>query len=262
MSDVRMPLQPWAASGSPNTAEPADSIDAGRPDSTLSQPKVYRASFAKILPSLALEAVSASKSCLAISLENQNFTTPKLAAMLDLIDTHFSECALYVSDYLYRLTLKVTAGLDEPTALRCALAIGDDFIRQNRHLIVERPKFAFVKCSEKFGKEEVIYVYSILKDLYRSSPRFRASVEVFAKIYQDRVQKPSTDAFQCAVQYLLEELALFSCLTRSGRNVIVYPGNISTVSDIAQGLCEEVNDLFPNLVFASIRFSSRRSSHE
>ncbi len=224
-------------------------------DLLLSKQKVRRASIAKILP-VAADLRQQRHAILAISLNNSNYVSDKLAAMIAMASSRFDECTLLVGDSIYRLTLCLSEGISEDEAWERSLRMGAHYVRENAPLLPSSGNVSFLLCSELSGKPGVRSAYEVLLGIYQENTVFRNSVQGFARSYGERVDIAPQAGFCHAQQYLLEELALFSHLVGMGSRLILYAGNIQTVADIAAGACGDMRDLFAGLVFGSIRLKS------
>jgi len=79
--------------------------------------------------------------------------------------------------------------------------------------------------------------------LYAQDDAFRALVHAFGGEYLARTARsvgageagPSERWRQLAHEYLLEEIALFACLAEDGWPVLVYPGSIDSIVEVAEG---------------------------
>jgi tRNA-dependent cyclodipeptide synthase len=218
--------------------------------------KLYKANFCNVAPPQKLKPGTNSRAVLGISLNNKNFSRQKIDAMVELIGHHFGQCILLVADSIYRLTLQAAEGIDSTTAIERAMKLGDEFISANLRSITD-PRFSVLRCTDIAAQDEVRQTYQQLERRYTEDVEFNESVSEFARSYQQRIDRQCALTYQYAVSYLLEELAIFSYLVKRGNNVIVYPGNINTVATIACNPSDENRDMFPDLVFASVRFKSR-----
>ena len=71
---------------------------------------------------------------LGLSLNNEQFSLPKLQSMAAWIDQRFRKCRILVGDTIYRLTLQIKEHLDEGRSLEKARQIGSATIEQIRHM--------------------------------------------------------------------------------------------------------------------------------
>jgi tRNA-dependent cyclodipeptide synthase len=79
--------------------------------------------------------------------------------------------------------------------------------------------------------------------LYQMDDAFRALVHSFGGEYLARTARslgsdggsPSARWKRLAHEYLLEEIALFACLAEDGWPVLVYPGSIDSIIEVAEG---------------------------
>jgi tRNA-dependent cyclodipeptide synthase len=222
---------------------------------TLSADKFRRASIAKVLPDT-VNLQQHRRAVLAISLNNDNYTSEKLAAMIAMANSRFDECTLLVGDSVYRLTLCLRECIPEDEARERSSLMGKRYVKENASLIAQQCGISFLLSSDLWVEPGVCAVYAGLLDIYKDNAVFRASVQAFAESYCRRIGVTPGTGLCRAQQYLLEELALFSHLVTQGRGLVLYAGNIQTVADIAAGACGDMRNLFAGLAFGSIRFKS------
>jgi tRNA-dependent cyclodipeptide synthase len=222
----------------------------------------YKTRVDAITPPSARSSLGDLDSCFfGISLENANFTPPKLASMANWIAGHFKHCTVLVGDSIHRITLAMTNSSPEPDATRTALRLGDEFIDGSRAIFdaVEGPwNVDFLRCSEVQEWREYSELHEAICDCFERDADFRASVETFGRVYNKRrsadlPQAQVDDLVRLSSAYFLEEFAVFAALRRRhGLSVMVYPGSFSTLAEIAAGKYESVPRELRDLTVVSI----------
>jgi len=200
-----------------------------------------------------------------ISLQNSNFIRPKLLASLEWICNRYSKCSVLVGDSIHRITLQANQNLSEKEALNQALFLGKKFLQDEQHIFnkfTQRCSFDFIFCSEVQEYPDYKVYYNSLKNLFYSNEAFRNSVRSFAENYHMKCK----DLVSCkdweklildSCNYFLEEFAIFSCLKKRGRSVMIYPGSFSTLSEIAAGEHPEALEELKELTAVSLHIKKR-----
>ena len=204
----------------------------------------YRAKTDFIAPSSARNTYRNHERCfLGVSLENHQFTLPKLAAMCEWINRRFKHCTVLVGDSIHRITLETTRDVYGDDALAQALHLGREFEASSRSIFGHyrgQTQFEFLTCGAVQSDSQCSSYLHELQSLYEASTVFRDSVESFGRSYHRRRSPQSSEAEldrRCrrSADYFLEEFAIFACLVDRGLSVMVYPGLFSTLAEIVNG---------------------------
>jgi tRNA-dependent cyclodipeptide synthase len=227
----------------------------------------YKASVARVSPGHIRSTLSQYDKCmLGLSLGSKNSEGARLEACIKWISENFKVCAVVVGDSVYRLTLQVMQGLEPAVAREEGLQKGLDFMNTYRPMFEQYAKncrFQFIPLSKVEKYPNFLPCYEALKLLYYENLAYRESVEEFAQIYLgwgDKQADTSDEDIrmaqkQLAINYLLEESALFGCLSQEGWLMFVYPGSIKTFQDIAEGKHPEVPQCLRKLSFLALRLN-------
>ncbi|MDJ0714210.1 MAG: tRNA-dependent cyclodipeptide synthase [Prochloraceae cyanobacterium] len=226
---------------------------------------IYRANVTHVIPEFARKEFKDSEHCfLALSLENESFSTAKLIAITDWISKNFKKCTVIIADSLHRITLQINRGLKENRALNKALLLGREYI-DKESVVFERHAntchFDFVFCSEIQKSEDYFKYYEQLQHLFRHDKKFANSVESFARDFILRNFEQNAEYFERYVEmsctYLLEELAICAYLVQYGLSVIIYPGSWGTIGEIVEGHHPDVPDCLKRIIPVSLRLRRR-----
>lgn len=187
---------------------------------------------------------------LGVSLGGSNaldFHGAKLEAIVRWIASRATRCCVLVGDSLGRISLEVREGLAPDAAEREARALGKRYAAETeaifRRYTTSDVSFELRYGTEYTGHESFRRYLHDVHTLYERNDAFRALVHSFAGYYQARTARSlgSSDVAlnerwqQLAHDYLLEEIALFSCLAEDGWPVLVYPGSIDSIIEVAEG---------------------------
>jgi tRNA-dependent cyclodipeptide synthase len=200
-----------------------------------------------------------------ISLQNSNFVRPKLLASLEWICNRYRRCSVLIGDSIHRITLQTSENLSKKDALDHALFLGKKFLQDELHIFEkfsQRCSFDFIFCSEVQEYPEYKEYYDSLENLFYSNNAFRNSVISFARNYHVKRQDTLShqdweNLMSSSCQYFLEEFAIFSCLKKRERSVMIYPGSFSTLSEIAAGKYPEALEELKGLTVVSLHIKKR-----
>jgi tRNA-dependent cyclodipeptide synthase len=229
----------------------------------------YKATLAKVFPQHVRDRLFENQSCiLPISLGSKNFAPKRLQASIRWVSENFNSCLVLVGDSVYRLTLEVR-GLAQPEgneSLTQALDAGQVFLQENRLWFEDYATacdFTFKSLSEIETQPNFVVYYQELQLLYQTNESFTRLVNSFAETFLSRgeqgkvVESAQQDKKQLAINYLLEESALFTCLAEEGWCVFVYPGSIKTFEEIAEGLHPGVPFFLKQMIWVSLRLKQK-----
>ncbi|MEI5100700.1 tRNA-dependent cyclodipeptide synthase [Streptomyces sp. PmtG] len=226
----------------------------------------YKAEIASVSPESSRSTFERYDTCfLGVSLENSNFTTPKLASMVKWISRRFSRCTVLVGDSIHRITLQSTQGMAPGAARERALELGRCFERGSVEVFAEyrdATEFTLLTCGEVQTWGDYEEFHSKLRAFFDEDDGFRASVEAFGRSYHRKRAEGISAAdlgerIRMSSDYFLEEFAVFACLQRRGLPVMVYPGSFSTLAEIAKGVHPGAPDELRELVVVSLHLKGR-----
>ncbi|HKX31515.1 MAG TPA: tRNA-dependent cyclodipeptide synthase [Blastocatellia bacterium] len=212
----------------------------------------YVASIDSTIPRSYQLLKSAELRCyLPVSLETKPFTTrPMLDAIVSWITDNFGGCAIFVADSIHRLTLQITRNLSPHEAKEEAYRLGSRFLEENRDLFANQNgcRFELLRASSVERMSESAEAKKVLESLFRTNTEFASSIKSTAASFIDRRFKNQTEfcvdrseMMNLSCLYLIEEIALFSCLVKMGWGIDVYPGEeLPVLIEIAEGKYPDV----------------------
>ncbi|NOQ36740.1 MAG: tRNA-dependent cyclodipeptide synthase [Methylococcaceae bacterium] len=227
----------------------------------------YRASVLTRVPFDVKDRMKTIDNCiLGVSLGNSSFFPSKLVASTDWVNNNFKNCKVMIGDSLYRITLQITHGYkDETKARQKALFLGQKFINDQRVLFERHAKtcdFEFVLASEIQRQDDYKVYHQQIVELFETNDSFNNSVMSFAHTFVGRNIDESDETrekkYMLSASYLLEELAVFSCLIQDGFPIFVYPGSIDVVIEIADGKHPGVPKTLQELMYISLFLKRRK----
>ncbi|MFJ5138847.1 tRNA-dependent cyclodipeptide synthase [Streptomyces sp. NPDC088707] len=243
---------------------PAPSLSSAPPEGR--RRTGYRATVESVSPSAHRDTADQHEACfLGVSLDNSSFSPARFDAMLTWVSRRYSRCTVLIGDSIHRLTLASTRGMDPDRALAHALDLGRQFIHDRQPALDAhraQTEFTFVTCGEVQETVEYAEFHHALRTLFAKDDDFRASVEAFGRAYHAKRSATVDDAelrrrVDTSSAYFLEEFAVFCCLTRRDLPVMVYPGQFSTLAEIAAGHHPQAPDELRDLTLVSLRVRGR-----
>ncbi|MEV4867775.1 tRNA-dependent cyclodipeptide synthase [Streptomyces syringium] len=226
----------------------------------------YKAEIASVSPNSSRNTFDQYETCfLGVSLENSNFTTPKLTSMVKWISRRFGRCTVLIGDSIHRLTLESTQGMPPDHARERALRLGRRFVEAEVKVFDEYREstdFTFLTCGEVQAGERYAEFHGKLRAFFDEDEAFRSSVESFGHAYHRKRADGISEAeweerIRVSSDYFLEEFAIFACLKERGLPVMVYPGSFSTLSEIAKGEHPGAPEELRDLVVVSLHLKGR-----
>jgi tRNA-dependent cyclodipeptide synthase len=228
----------------------------------------YRAKIDAVSPESKRATFEADNSAcfLGVSLENSNFSSAKLAAILEWISRRFRQCTVLVGDSIHRITLESTKGLQGTDSLAQAYALGREFMEEHEpvfRVFEDLTQFSFLTCGQVQAWPTYGDHHGALVKLYHSDHSFRESVDRFGTQYHSKHSahlsaEEVAHRIRRSTDYFLEEFAIFACLKQElGLGVMIYPGTFSTLSEIARGEHPAASPLLKELVVVSLHMRGR-----
>ena len=226
----------------------------------------YRALVSNVVPEAERPNLKKHEHCfLGVSLENKNFSIPKLIAIVDWIAKHFSRCTVFIADSMHRFTLQINRDFNEIQAYDKALLLGREYVDRSR-IVFERHADTChfdVMLASEIGKSEDYFNYlEQLQNQFSKDEKFSNSVKSCAQEFILRHLEQHTEHFdRCAEMsyaYLLEELAITACLVKYGLSIMIYPGSLATIfGDIANGNHPDVPECLQKIIHVSLHLRKR-----
>jgi len=202
---------------------------------------------------------------LGLSLNNEQFSLPKLQSMAAWIDQRFRKCRILVGDTIYRLTLQIKEHLDEGRSLEKARQIGSATIEQIRHIFDSAVgcQFEIIRCSDIITSSEYSIYYEQLDALVAGDIHFEQSVRNFGLHFLRRNGQatPGPVSLSQSRKYLLEEMAIMCCEYRHGFSVFVYPGSMTTFAEISEGLHPNAPSELKNITMIQLKIDRGGRKH-
>jgi len=211
----------------------------------------YRALVSQVAPAQQRASVDKLERCmLGVSLGGSNaldFHGAKLEATVRWIAARATHCCVLVGDSLGRISLEVREGMAPEVAEREARALGRRYAAETeaifRHYTTDEVSFEIRYGTDYADHKNFRRYLHEVHALYQENDAFRALVHAFGGEYLTRTARsagtseagPNERWQRLAHDYLLEEVALFACLAEDGWPVLVYPGSIDSIVEVAEG---------------------------
>ncbi len=223
----------------------------------------YRVRIEKITPSDADFNLSEKRKCiLGVSMSNPVFWRSSLGTMLDWMDENFDTSLILVGDYLQRLNEQISNGNESELAIETAMQKGDLFeAKLNQYLPrYEEKKFQTARWKPFYESADFQKHKTILDKIYSSNSAVKQSIDETAKLFVSQKQNrldfkvSEEEAIRFSVEYLLEEMAVFSILIDQGWDVVLYPGaQLPLLMEIAKGEFEGVPNSLNKGIYVELK---------
>jgi tRNA-dependent cyclodipeptide synthase len=206
---------------------------------------------------------------LGVSLESPSFRASKLVTMTEWIRNRYSRCTAMLGDGLYRLTLQLESDTRENDALEYSKWLARDYVQTQWpvfHLRESNCQFDFRFCSDVLTNDPSYPdYYGQVCSLFVKDARFQESCRAFAREFLRR--RPEREAtreknIDLSSRYLLEELAVISCLAQEGSCTFVYPGSLTILEEIADGKHPGVPEPLRTIDYIELKLKHRDSGEE
>lgn len=214
----------------------------------------YFVDIKKIFPKSSTDLINDYSSCvLAINLKSSKFVPDKIEAFSKWIETKFKSCLILISDSLYGLSIQMLdQKLDEQKANLLALSEAEELIKAMSDKFEVRKKcdFEILLCSE-IQKYPDYEEYRQNIELYsEQEPKFKSSIQSFAKGFLYSKQIPLSDKFiQMTCDFVIEDLAIFACISQRGYKALIYPGYLPLFIEIVNGEYPQLISQLQNLIY-------------
>ncbi len=226
----------------------------------------YRAEIYKVIPHNKKQDLKKEQHCiLGISLQNKHFVTAKLVGMVDWVSRHFKNCTVLIGDSIHHHTLEIK-GIDKNYAYDKALRLGREAIDTNNPVFQsysEHCNINIVLCSQVQTTFSYKKYYQELRSYFDEDENFAACLLSFAETFVDRSIEDDIYYRDCITKsctYLLEELAIFTCLSEEGNNVFIYPGALRVLTEISEGLHPRAPQALKDLISVELKIKRCGSS--
>ncbi len=181
---------------------------------------------------------------LPISIGHHTHEEEKLKATFRWCRERFRHVQICVNDTLQRYNLMFQHSISEQEAYDLALSKGDIWINRNKPLFSLLSSYECVRWDQWRQHPEFLSVMQKIQNLYNMNKEFKEAIDKNAlDVWKRRTSVNSSD--YCAnrmasfldfsVQYLLEEVAVFSLMFEETRAIDIYPGSGLLATDIFSG---------------------------
>jgi tRNA-dependent cyclodipeptide synthase len=236
----------------------------------------YRTLVTQVAPTHLRDTADKLDRCLlGVSLGGANAATfqgAKLEAIVRWIAARANRCRVLVGDSLGRISLEVREGMEPHVAAPEARALGRRYVAETeaifRRYTTDQVSFEFCYGTDYADHPGFRPYLANVRAIYQEDAAFRRTVHAFGDEYLARTWRglgqgeasPSERLQQIAREYLLEEIALLSCLAADGWPVMVYPGSIDSIVEIAEGRYPSLPAPLQALGFISLWLDAKSGS--
>ena len=181
-----------------------------------------------------LEDLADKGAFLGVSISNPMMRTPSVRFFLEWANFHFRPVDILIGDWIERHNLNPETENDTERSCALAMAKAEPVVTAINEAKSRIPEIEMKLVSARDVAMEPKFnsVLSILTNHFESDAEFRSLVltDVHDYLARNQKRKPQTHALAIdtsvahSVQYVLEELAIFSLLMERGLDVQLYPG--------------------------------------
>ena len=191
----------------------------------------YKVVYSDICPQIKKEELYKHSAFLGASLNNAFFWDKHLNLLLEWIDKRFSNSLVIVGDYLDRHNQFIENPIIDPNeAIKKSLSTGKILIDRFNECI-ENSQLKNIHIHQWQDFYELDIVKTIKHDLFQTLEQqkdFHDSVSNTAKEFLERNDEDNkslnANHLNCSIEYIIEEMAVFSHLISQGYRVQLYPG--------------------------------------
>jgi len=225
--------------------------------------KKYKLKLSKIVPNISLETLHNEKCFYGISINNP-FTWGKHTKLfLEWISQNFAHCNVLIVDYLYRINEYISFGGNTQDAIDKSLLLGKIIEKRLNEDInkISSDKFTMIHWKDYIDSNpNFIKHINYLKSNFNNNERFQNNIRKISKLYVERLIKREESLFLTKEEsinqsnsYIIEELAIISCLVESNYCVSIYPGTqLSILKEIAKGHFPELDTSLKNGIYIDL----------
>ncbi|MFA5180618.1 MAG: tRNA-dependent cyclodipeptide synthase [Syntrophales bacterium] len=152
----------------------------------------------------------------------------------------FKRCCILLGDSLYRFTLQIQKGVNLEESETLARDSGNQLLEEISLRLTSVPEV--IRCSDVLKtmlfkeKQKEIYILNSTNDRFRDSIAKDALSFVERQARKGRLAILRRKALDLAIFYLIEEVAIYSCLADQGWLIDVYQGDeLPTLAKIISG---------------------------
>jgi tRNA-dependent cyclodipeptide synthase len=219
-------------------------------------------SIQKICPNIPKEslAINEKNSILGISIDNPATQGSKIEAIFNFLEkSGLPNINLLIGNSLYRYTAIIKYGCDESEGRDIGMEKCKNLISYYEENHSDH-KLNILTTSEVEKNKKFNEYYAVIKKVFNENSNFNESISNFAKRFINySLGKENNNIFfyHCAVEYLIEELAIFSILHQKGFNILLYPGVIQIIYDVIATGDPYISELFKDYFFVALRISRK-----
>jgi tRNA-dependent cyclodipeptide synthase len=198
------------------------------------------------------------------SLLSKSHSEEYLESMVNWIneETNFKNVVVGLSDTLNRFTIQNEQNLSTHEAHLQALKLGDEWIEKNTAILKKLKKpFKFFRWDDWFFRnEDTIDRYKdFYLNLYNHDYILRSALhedvnKFFNRRYGKSIIEMPMENFNASLEYLIEELAVYSCIFEKMDDVTaIYPANeLKMLKAIRRGLVQGIPNTIDDSFFIKL----------
>jgi len=206
-----------------------------------------------VTPIIAKHSINTfKKSMLGISVSSPIYQDQeKLSTLFKWLSENYSHTHIIIGDYLHRINEAINYGKTTSDAIEKSLYIGCLIDSQITIELNKYPKEMFTVSHWKdciYENSNFHSKYNNLTEAYKTCNSFRESIQNIANNFIEKqsskgeISLNRNEAIDLSINYIIEEMAVFSLFIDMGYTVQLYPGTtLPILKELANGMHSEVD---------------------
>lgn len=205
---------------------------------------------------------------LGISVGNPSIMSPKLQCIFRWIDQHFDNCKILIGDYLHRTNEYIFYGKGLTDAIEKCRLLGVIIQQQIESCMDIEIAYKFEMIHwENFLASTTEFTLELqhLRRYYNNNSLFKEAIHQSSELYIEKQIRnrqlyiPKEEAVLISIDYLLEEMAVFSVLAKMGYVTQIYPGEILPVlKSLNKGIYPDFKSNLKHAKYIEINIKSKQ----
>lgn len=190
-----------------------------------------------------------NKCFLGVSIDAPFIGGKHVEKVLHWIDSNFKECLIIIGDDVHLYNEFIFGNSEQEAKSKCKILgeFAESRLKEGLGKL-NQTKFKIHHWNRYTGSTEFISLNKRYKKLFAEESKFHSSIITCARKYLKKQREKGNysivseeDAIQHSVEYIIEEMTVFSILISKGYSTLIYPGTILQIfKDIVQ-------DVFPTI---------------
>lgn len=223
----------------------------------------YKLKIKEITPNIDIESLYNKNCFYGISINNPFTWGKHNKLLLEWISQNFSNCIIIIVDYLHRINEQIFFNKNKDDAIEKSMLLGK--LIENR-FTEDMPNISSNKikivhwCDYIESNPKYQLYYNSLKSTFKNDLNFQSNIQYDSKLYVERLISRGESLFLSKEEaihksnlYILEELALISCLIENSYTISIYPGTqLNILKELANGNFPDIDTNLNNGIYIDL----------